>query len=110
MTHSFSCAQQMIHKHIYLLMQTFCELLEKKSPIILPLRHTPREVCRPCPFFMQQCLILKNVRMEDAAHCSHKPSSLSSPPDSENGRHLFGFLIFSLFFCDMPRGECGVWM
>uniref|UniRef100_A0A672FVD2 Leucine rich repeat and fibronectin type III domain containing 1 n=1 Tax=Salarias fasciatus TaxID=181472 RepID=A0A672FVD2_SALFA len=25
---------------------------------ILPPRHTPREVCWPCPFFMQQCLIL----------------------------------------------------
>lgn len=41
--------------------------------------------------------------MEDAAHCSHKPSSLPLLSNTENGKHCVGFLIFS-FFCDMPRG------
>lgn len=35
--------------------------------------------------------------MEDAAHCSHKPSSLIIASRPDDGKHFFGFLIFSFF-------------
>lgn len=59
----FSCAQQMINTSTF----TYtCKLSvscwrRTQSPFILPPHHTPREVCWPCPFFMQQCLILKKM-------------------------------------------------
>lgn len=35
--------------------------------------------------------------MEDAAHCSHKPSSLSLPPALMMGSISLDFLIFSFY-------------
>lgn len=56
----FSCTQQMINTSTFIYTcKLFCELPERmRSLFILPPHHTPREVCQPCSFFMQQCLIL----------------------------------------------------
>lgn len=72
-----------------------------QSPFILPPLILPeRQSCWPFHYFMQQCLILKYVQMEDAAHCSHKPYFLSwFPPVS------WGVL---LRFFYMPRGGANV--
>lgn len=40
---------------------------------------------------------IKSVRMEDAAHCRHKPSSLPSPRTLVMKKHLFGFFVPSFF-------------
>lgn len=79
------------------------ELLEKNIVSFHPASpRTPRETesCWSFHYFMQQCLILKYVQMEDAAHCSHKPYFLSwFPPVS------WGVL---LRFFYMPGGGANV--
>lgn len=70
------------HKHISLHMQTFCELLEKNTVSFHPASpsYSQRGLLAMSFLYAAVPYSKKNVRMEDAAHCSHKPSSLSLLP------------------------------
>lgn len=86
------------YKHIYLHMETFCELLEKNTVSLHPASpsYSQRGLLAMSFLYAAVPYSKKNVRMEDAAHCSHKPSSPSLPPTLKRGAFLLDFIIFSV--------------